>query len=68
MSDFALFAIGPGHLAHLVPLLLAVSLVYSATRHEKTEEIRQGFFRGIITFGGFLVAIFIILALLSWIV
>lgn len=68
MVHAAFLAIGPGHLAHLVPLLLAVSLVYSATRHEKTEEIKQGFFRGIITFGGFLVVIFIILALLSWIV
>lgn len=68
MEHAALLAIGPGHLMHLVPLLLSVSVVYAATRHEKTDEIRQGAYRGIITFGGFLVGIFAVLALLSWIV
>jgi uncharacterized membrane protein YjfL (UPF0719 family) len=68
MANAALLAIGPGHLMHLVPLLFAVSLVYSATRHEKTDEIRAGFYRAVVTFGGFLVAIFAVLAVLSWVI
>lgn len=67
MASAALLAIGPGHLMHLVPLLFAVSLVYSATRHEKTDEIRTGFYRSLLTFGGFLVAIFLVLAVFAWI-
>lgn len=67
MGNAALLAIGPGHLMHLVPLLFAVSLVYSATRHEKTEEIKYGAYRSLLTFGGFLVAIFLVLAALAWI-
>lgn len=68
MGAAALLAIGPGHLMHIVPLLVAVSLVYSATRHESTEEILRGARHSAFTFGGFLVGIFAVLALLSWIV
>ncbi len=63
-----LLAIGPMHLMHVVPLLIAVSLVYSATRHEHTEEIMRGAWKSAVTFGGFLVGIFVVLALLAWVI
>lgn len=63
-----LFAIGPSHLMHVVPLLVAISLVYAATRHESTDEIMRGAWRSAFTFGSFLVGIFVVLAALSWIV
>jgi uncharacterized membrane protein YjfL (UPF0719 family) len=68
MADAALLAIGPGHLMHIVPLLAAISLVYSATRHENSDEILRGAWRSAFTFGGFLVGIFVVLAALSWVI
>jgi uncharacterized membrane protein YjfL (UPF0719 family) len=68
MANGLLLAIGPGHLMHIVPLLVSVSLVYSATRHEMTEEIMRGAWKSAVTFGGFLVGIFVVLAFLSWLV
>ncbi len=68
MAVGALLAIGPVHLMHVVPLLVAISLVYAATRHESTDEIMRGAWRSAITFGGFLVGIFVVLAALSWLV
>jgi hypothetical protein len=68
MTSGLLLAIGPGHLMHILPLLVSVSLVYSATRCESTEEIMRGAWKSAVTFGGFLVGIFVVLALLSWLI
>jgi len=68
MTEGLLLAIGPMHLMHVLPLLVSVSLVYSATRHETTEEIMRGAWKSAVTFGGFLLGIFAVLAVLSWLV
>ena len=52
---------------HILPLLVSVSLI-RARRRESTEEIMRGAWKSAVTFGGFLVGIFVVLALLSWLI
>jgi hypothetical protein len=49
-----------------LPLVLAISLVYSGTRHEETDQILKGALRTGTWIIGFMVAIFGVLALMSW--
>lgn len=49
-----------------VPLIVAISLVYSATRHEEMAPILSHAVRLAITIAVFMAVILAVLALLSW--
>ena len=49
-----------------LPLIVSVSLVYAATRHEDVREILSHSLRVAIWIAGFMVLIFGILFLISW--
>ncbi len=51
---------------YAVPLIIAVSLVYGATRHELMGPILQHSFRTAAWIAGFMVVIFAVLAFMSW--
>ncbi|MFW5693058.1 MAG: hypothetical protein ACOCWL_02475 [Thermoguttaceae bacterium] len=51
---------------YALPLILAVSLVYAATRHEETVPILVHAGRLALWIVGFMVAIFALLYLISW--
>jgi hypothetical protein len=53
---------------YLVPLIVSVSLVYGATRHEQMGPILDNAVRAAIWIVGFMGIIFAILLLVSWIV
>jgi len=67
MTDPLLLALLPNkQFWHLVPLVLVVSLVYGATRHERWPEILDHALRFGVWILGFLAFIFAILLALSW--
>ncbi len=49
-----------------VPLIVAISLVYSATRHEDMGPILSHAVRLAIMIAGFMAVILVLLALLNW--
>lgn len=49
-----------------VPLVIAVSLVYGATRHERMRPILENAFRAAVWIVGFMAIIVVILVLVSW--
>lgn len=51
---------------HLVPLVVAISLVYGATRHEEMKQIIVQSYRTAAWLLAFLGIIFVIFAVLSW--
>ena len=51
---------------YALPLILAVSLVYSATRHEQVGPILSHALRIGIWIVGFMAIIFVVLWLISW--
>jgi hypothetical protein len=51
---------------HLVPLVVAISLVYGATRHEEMKPILVQAYRTAAWLVTFLAIIFVIFAVLSW--
>jgi hypothetical protein len=51
---------------HLVPLVIAVSLVYGATRHELMGPIIEHAYRAGVWIVGFMAIIFAILFVVSW--
>lgn len=51
-----------------LPLLAAVSLVIGASRHEKTELILDQAFRTAVWITSFMLGIYAVLQLVSWIV
>lgn len=51
---------------HLVPLVVAISLVYGATRHEEMKPILVQAYRTGVWLVTFLAIIFAIFAILSW--
>jgi uncharacterized membrane protein len=50
---------------YALPLIVAVSLIYSATRHEQMRDIINGALRTGIWISGFMLALFLILFLMS---
>lgn len=48
------------------PLIIVVSLVYSATRHELMQPILAHAARTAVWIIGFMVVVFLLLSLLSW--
>jgi hypothetical protein len=51
-----------------IPLIVSVSLVYGATRHEHLPEIFYNAYRAAIWILGFMAIIFAVLFVLSWFV
>ena len=59
-------AAGPNDLWYALPLIVTVSLVYSATRHELMQPILAHAARTAVWITGFMVVVFLLLSLLSW--
>lgn len=57
-----------GYLFMYLPLLAAVSLVVGATRHEKTELILDQAVRTAVWVTSFMLAIYAVLQIVSWLV
>jgi hypothetical protein len=51
---------------HVVPLIVVVSLVYGATRHEHMREILHNSYRAATWIAGFIAIIFGVLFVVSW--
>ncbi len=51
---------------YAIPLIVAVSLVYAATRHELMQPILIHAGRTAVWISGFMLAVFFILTLMSW--
>ncbi|MCR9118738.1 MAG: hypothetical protein NXI22_17520 [bacterium] len=54
------------HLWYLFPLVVTISLVYGATRHELMEPILYNALRAGVWIIGFMLVIFAIMFVLSW--
>jgi len=54
------------HLWYALPLVVSISLVYGATRHERLQPILQHAFRTGAWIIGFMLLIFAVLFFLSW--
>ena len=51
---------------YALPLIVVVSLVYSATRHELMRPILEHAGRTAVWITGFMVVVFLLLSLMSW--
>jgi hypothetical protein len=51
---------------YALPLIVSVSLVYGATRHELMGPILNNSLRAAVWIGGFMAIIFTVLVLISW--
>ncbi|MBX3411623.1 MAG: hypothetical protein KF708_02805 [Pirellulales bacterium] len=65
MSHVVLLAAGENQLWYLLPLVVAVSLVWSATRHEDMGQILRRALRAGLTILGLLGAAFVLLFAIS---
>jgi len=66
MNNLLLAAIGNNDMWYALPLVIAVSLVYSATRHEQMGPILGHAFRIGVWIVGFMAVVFAVLLLISW--
>ena len=66
MNNLLLFALGVNHIWYALPLVVTVSLVYAATRHEEMTPILQHAFRVAVWIVGFMAIVFVVLMLMSW--
>lgn len=66
MNSFLLAALGTVDLWYAVPLIVVVSLVYSATRHEETGAILVQSLRTGVWILCFMAVIFAILTIIAW--
>jgi cytochrome c oxidase assembly factor CtaG len=55
-----------GDLWYALPLIIAVSLVYAATRHERMRPIVLHAGRVALWIVGFMAVVFVVLGLISW--
>jgi hypothetical protein len=51
---------------YVMPLVVSISLVYGATRHELIGPILHNSFRAVVWIIGFMGSIFLILLVISW--
>lgn len=63
-----MITISPTYLMYYVPLIISISLVFGATRHEDTQTILRHAFYTARWITGFMAIIFFILLVISWIV
>ena len=61
-----LAAIGVLDLFYSVPLIVAISLVYAATRHERPAPLLRHALRVALSIGGFMLLISLVLLIISW--
>lgn len=66
MHPLLLAATNINFLWYALPLIVAISLVYAATKHEAMGPILQHAWRIGLWIVGFMVAIFVVLELLLW--
>lgn len=66
MRDLLLAAAGIGHFWYALPLIVSVSLVYSATRHEEMGPILSHSLRVGAWIVGFMLVVFAVLLVISW--
>ena len=66
MQSLLLAAIERNDLLYALPLIIAVSLVYAATRHELMEPILAHALRFGVWIVGFMAVVFVVLLLISW--
>jgi len=64
--DIALFAAGTNYLWYAFPLVIVVSLVYAATRHEQMVPILAHAVRIGLWITGFMGIIFVVVSLICW--
>jgi cytochrome c oxidase assembly factor CtaG len=53
---------------YAVPIIVAVSLVYSATRHEQMRPILVHAGRVAVWIAGFMLAVFVVVEFVSWLI
>ncbi|QDT13591.1 hypothetical protein K239x_56110 [Planctomycetes bacterium K23_9] len=63
-----MLSISPTYLLHYLPLIVAISLVFGATRHEDTALILKHSFHTARWITGFMAFIFVVLAFISWLI
>ena len=66
IDHFLLAFVGPDDLWYALPLVIAVSLVYAATRHEQTNLILRHAVRTAAWIVGFMAGVFAVLWLMDW--
>lgn len=66
MDSLLLIALGRKDLWYALPLIIAVSLVYAATRHELMESILAHALRIGVWIVGFMAVVFVVLLLIAW--
>lgn len=66
LANHPLLASRPGDLFYAAPLIVAVSLIYAATRHELMPEILAHAVRVGAWITGFMATLFVLLWLISW--
>lgn len=65
-SQLPLFGLIGNDLWYALPLVIVISLVYGGTRHERNDHILIAATRFATWIAVFMLAIFVILALMSW--
>ena len=68
MDSMILLANHVNQLWYAIPLIVAVSLAYAATRHELMEPILRNAVRIGVWIVGFMAVVFAVLMLVSWLV
>ncbi len=66
MGNLLLADMNVHHLWYAIPLIVTVSLVYAATRHEEMAPILHHALRVAVWIVGFMVIVFVVLALIAW--
>jgi hypothetical protein len=60
------FSIWSNDLWYALPMVIAISLVYSATRHEQMRPILAHAGRVVVWIAGFMLAVFVVVEAVSW--
>jgi len=66
MMNLPLAAAGINHLWYAIPLIIVISLVYSATRHEQMAPILKHALRIGSWIVGFMAVVFVVLEWILW--
>ena len=63
-----MISISPTYLLYYIPLIISISLVFGATRHEDTQTILRHAFYTARWITGFMATIFVVLLAINWLV
>ena len=63
-----MISISPTYLLYYVPLIISISLVFGATRHEATNLILKHAFHTARWITSFMAIIFVVLIIINWLV